>query len=883
MKKKLISLALAISMILSVSGISIGVDASDTGEVSEHTRLIEALGINEGIEKREDDALTRAEFAAMAVRLINANAQYEALFEDVTEDALFAKEIAAAKKLGVANGVSETQFAPSSPVTYGQAVKMIVSALGLDMPAMVGGGYPTGYYVVAKNLDILGAVSYGHDKPLTYADAKALIYNALLSNFVDVSSVKIDNPDSVLYYKETDVRVITKFFSCYAEEGIAWTAGKASMHIGEGKEDEIEVNGKKFIYSGSDIQSYLGLKVTVIYDKYYKALAVIESSDNKVYELKKDDIKEYTGSYISYYTSDNKVKKYIFDSGYTKLRNWRVTTENGFNFGDGKIVLIDNNLESGIDVVHIQSPDTIFVSSVSDGTVYDKNKEKPVKIEDALVIANGKDRKFATVDELLPNMILSVYKDSLGNVTYAEAGYNIHHGATIESLEANFVTIDDCAYEKSEYFKKYYNDKDIEVGSRITAYFDNLGKIAAIEKYAGQGIGGMDYGYLLGAKFDGSFGEVKLNILTADNEKVTFSLKSKVIVDGVPMGSSSQSLKDALINPTTGRCAYMLIKYSADEDKNITRIDTPIFRTSEKFEEKYAESEWTVDDSLTCFVEKGKAMYRGTGNLFPYCIYGSPVVFEVPRDLATNPNEIYEDDLFTVRQKNFTDNDKVTVDLYDYDQGFAPAAIVNYAAEGSGISPMDVKLDSPVAFVNNVTRALDSEGEKTYAITLFKDGTEQKFFLSSNIVPYFEEKHLIPEKGDVMQYATDGLGNIAGINLIKYNKTTGLFSIDFSKTGDTILSQNTFISGKMYSVSSTHIGFKAASKPGPFSGVDPNNDIVFKSSSGQKYVIYDIEKDEMRVGTFADVKTILSVGEDEASDVIMYLSWSNPQIIGVYH
>lgn len=883
MKKKLISLALALSMIMSVSGISLVAEASGEKNISEHTTLIEALEINKGIEKAEGDTLARAEFVAMVVRLINADAQYETLFDDITEDAPFAKEVTAAKKLGVANGVSERMFAPSSPVTYGQAVKMIVSALGLDMPAMVGGGYPTGYYVVAKNLDILTSTPYGNDKPLTYADAKELIYNTLLSKYVDVSSVKFDTPDSVLYYKETDEKVITKFFSCFTKEGIVWTAGKATMHLDEGKDEEFEVDGEKFIYKGDDILEYLGLKVTVVYDKYYKVLAVIKSSDNKVCELKKEDIKEYTGSYISYYTEDNKVKKYNFDSGYTKLRNWRVTKENGFSFGDGKIVLIDNDMKSGFDVVHIQSPDTIFISSVSNGTVYDKNKEKPVKIEDTLVIANGKDRKFATVDELLPNMILSVYKDSLGNVTYAEAGYNIHHGATIESLETNFVTIDGVPYEKSSYFKENYKDKDIEVGSRITAYFDSLGKIAAVEKYSGSGVGGMNYGYLLGAKFDGSFGEVKLNILTADNEKVAFSLKSKVIVDGVPMGSSSQSLKDALINPTTGRCAYMLIKYSADEDKNITRIDTPIFRTSEKFEEKYAESEWAVDDSLTCFVEKGKAMYRGTGNLFPYCIYGSPVVFEVPRDLATNPNEIYEDDMFTVMQKNFTDNDKVTVDLYDYDQGFAPAAIVNYAAEGSGISPMDVKLDSPVAFVNNVTRALDSEGEKTYAITLFKDGTEQKFFLSSNIVPYFEEKNLVPEKGDVMQYATDGLGNIAGINLIKYNKTTGLFSIDFSKTGDTILSQNTFISGKMYSVSSTHIGFKAASKPGAFSGVDPNNDIIFKSSSGQKYVIYDIEKDEMRVGTFADVKTILSVGEDEASDVIMYLSWSNPQIIGVYH
>lgn len=882
MKKKITSLVMAVAMILSVSATVSGADVNDAS-YEESTKLLSALEIDKGIEKGDDDALTRAEFVAMAVRLINADSQFEAVYDDVTEETPFAKEIATARKLGVANGVGEKTFAPSSLVTYGQAVKMIISSLGLDKPAVVGGGYPTGYYVVARNLDILSDVSYGHDKPLTYKDAKALIHSTLLSNFVDVESVKIDTPESVLYYKETDTKVITKFFSYYVEEGVAWTSGRATMHLGVGKDDEIEVDGEKFIYQGDDIQSYLGLKVTVVYDKYRKAIAVIKSSDNKVYELKKEDIKEYTGSYISYYTPDNKVKKYTFDSGYTKLRNWRVTTENGFNFDDGKIVLIDNNLESGIDVVHIQSPNTIFISSVSDNTVYDKNGEPGVTIEDAVAIVNGKDKKFARADELLPNMILSVYKDNDENVTYAEAGYNIHHGATVESLETNYVTIDGTLYEKSAYFKKYYNDKDIEVGSRITVYFDNLGKIAAIEKYSGQGVGGMNYGYLLGAKFDGSFGDVKLNVLTAQNVKETFSLKSKVIVDGVPMSASSDSVKNALINPNTGRCAYMLIKYSADEDKNITRIDTPSFRTEEKFEEKYAESDWSVDNSLTCFVEKGKAMYRGTGNFFPYCIYASPVVFEVPKDLARFPDLVYDAELFSVRQKGFTDNDKVTLDLYDYDAGFAPAAIVNYSMEGSGISPVDVKIGSPVVFVNNVTKALDAEGEKTYAITVFKDGKEEKLFIASGIVPYFEDKDLIPSKGDVMQYEPDGFGNIAGINLIKYNKETGVFNIDFSKTGDTIISQNTFVSGKIYSVSPTHIGFKASSKPSPFSGVDLNNDIIFKSSSAQKYVIYDVEKDEMRAGTYADVKTILSVGEDEASDVIMFLDWSHPKIIGVYN
>ena len=53
--------------------------------------------------------------------------------------------------VGVTGGIGNGMFGPEDPVTYEQAVKMIVSALGYDLVANNKGGYPTGYLAVASS------------------------------------------------------------------------------------------------------------------------------------------------------------------------------------------------------------------------------------------------------------------------------------------------------------------------------------------------------------------------------------------------------------------------------------------------------------------------------------------------------------------------------------------------------------------------------------------------------------------------------------------------------------------------------------------------------------------------------------------------------------
>lgn len=74
--------------------------------------------------------------------------------------------------------LSDTEFGAENPVTFNQAVKMLVSMLGYQAKAEEGGGYPDGYIAVAGGLGILEGADIA-DRELTRAEAAGLIYSSL--------------------------------------------------------------------------------------------------------------------------------------------------------------------------------------------------------------------------------------------------------------------------------------------------------------------------------------------------------------------------------------------------------------------------------------------------------------------------------------------------------------------------------------------------------------------------------------------------------------------------------------------------------------------------------------------------------------------------------
>jgi hypothetical protein len=81
---------------------------------------------------------------------------------------------------GFIAGMSDTEFDPDANVTYVQAQKMLVSAIGYETFAQGQGGWPTGYKTYAASLDITKGISGIKDSTeLTRAQVAQMIDNAM--------------------------------------------------------------------------------------------------------------------------------------------------------------------------------------------------------------------------------------------------------------------------------------------------------------------------------------------------------------------------------------------------------------------------------------------------------------------------------------------------------------------------------------------------------------------------------------------------------------------------------------------------------------------------------------------------------------------------------
>ena len=168
--KKSLALVLALIMVLSsFSFVSAAPDFSDVAgtKYEDAVSRLELLNVLKGYPDgtfKPENTITRAEFAAVAVRVKGLAAVAEAAkglpsgFSDVPAGHWAAGYVGVAGSTGIVNGIGGGLFAPSAPVKYEEAVTMIVRALGYEVSAQTKGGYPFGYLIVAQEIGLLDGV-----------------------------------------------------------------------------------------------------------------------------------------------------------------------------------------------------------------------------------------------------------------------------------------------------------------------------------------------------------------------------------------------------------------------------------------------------------------------------------------------------------------------------------------------------------------------------------------------------------------------------------------------------------------------------------------------------------------------------------------------------
>lgn len=520
--KKRVSIAAMLIMLITIAfGAIVSADTfSDIGDSKYRDSIVtlSKLNVIDGYEDgtfKPEGTITRAEFTKMLVCVMGyedrpyfGNPQ----FADID---MWAKNyIITAYGLGIVNGMDDYTFAPEAPVTYVQAQKMMVCALGYTENAVDAGGWPDGYIQLAGSLKLKNDISgVANDAPAPRGAIAQLMYNALNvemkefknAQWVATEKTLLNDYLNVIKLKGTLVGVENNITSeCNVKLGNYQMSVKD--HLGE----EIVIHFKDYTQNVTDINKFIGNMITVYYreDKISGDKTLISIDDETVrnteIQINSEDILSYDGSTLSYYDSEDKRKTVKIDMNDTSVRyngkpvgesvridgneytlseilkEWLTPESSKFIYGDVK--LTDSGSDGTINFIQIYNYKTIVALQAPKTTDY--------RITDKLVSGN-----YLILDPTSPNYSFTIQKNgseievtsiTAGDVVlYAESLdgdlYTVYVTSktvkgTVETIDEDLIYINKTGYRKGsmcdDYINKNQSGRTIQVGVSGTFYTD---------------------------------------------------------------------------------------------------------------------------------------------------------------------------------------------------------------------------------------------------------------------------------------------------------------------------------------------------------------------------------------------------------------------------
>ena len=215
MKKQIAFVAAFVMLITTMFSNSVFAAFSDVQDDNRYRNAIITLsklsvidGYDDGTFKPEGE-ITRAEFTKMLIAALGYgdNTTEPTEFDDVTDH--WARHyIKTAYDMGIINGTGERTFEPDKPVTYEQALKMLVCTLGYEGYAIAAGGYPTGYVATANNDLALttNIVNQANSDPAKRQVIAQAVYNSLEVNLLEKNQQgKMEKTDKTILKDYLDV------------------------------------------------------------------------------------------------------------------------------------------------------------------------------------------------------------------------------------------------------------------------------------------------------------------------------------------------------------------------------------------------------------------------------------------------------------------------------------------------------------------------------------------------------------------------------------------------------------------------------------------------------------------------------------------------------
>lgn len=819
--KKVISSVAALTMVAS-SVAAFAVDFPDVESTASYAQAVQELSALDVISGYDDGTfgpdklVTRAEITKMIVDALAERSSAEAStestkFADVSADHWAKGYINQGVANGFIAGMSDTEFDPDANVTYVQAQKMLVSAIGYEIYAQAQGGWPTGYKTYAASLDITKGISGITDSTeLTRAQVAQMIDNAMDAPLCVIASWKTEwNGSKTPNLEVRDGKEGRAYETLFTEKHDAYKVyGRVTETSKTGSVDTDKVTFQvekadnfddeevkadspvsEDMYIGDSkadnyLRTYSQALIQKNDDDEFTILSIAAAAANKSVTVASEDFDENK-------STDEAL--YFFPAGTTKgSTKYQLDTTNG-------VTIYINGVESSKSIAELRDYldknetasvtlqketetgststsakyNTIMVSSYVTAIVdevIDKTNETSVnfdtyssgiqakmtvnKDDDNYTYSFKLDGKDIEAKDLQQNDVLNISYDTTGS--FKDSSFydvivtrNVVDGVKCTSINDSKgeYTIGGTKYKAAEGM-----DIDVETSTEYSLYLDHFGRIAKADENSVS----KNYGVLKNI-YKKAGGDYMAQIITKKGTEEEYKVDSDKVNEYATYLKYatfySDAKKENKIDTTT-----------KDWQSKVVAFDEPKYSTSQPKSVAYPTQvvEYSVSSSSNKITIKSvyndptsavDTEYKESGNkIGSVKMADSTVILDL--------SEVDTKDSYSV-VSSLNDGSPYTAYGYDKSKSDNTYRFVIITKGTSSVFNSETQLA-----IFNGSEVIDKDGDKT-AYNLVVNGEEKQFVLDDDVVITGNAGKTVAEdafdEGDVLVYATNSEGYISRI------------------------------------------------------------------------------------------------------------------------
>lgn len=817
--KKVISSVAALTMVAS-SVAAFAVDFPDVESTASYAQAVQELSALDVISGYDDGTfgpdklVTRAEITKMIVDALAERSSAEAStestkFADVSADHWAKGYINQGVANGFIAGMSDTEFDPDANVTYVQAQKMLVSAIGYETYAQAQGGWPTGYKTYAASLDITKGISGITDSTeLTRAQVAQMIDNAMDAPLCVIASWKTEwNGSKTPNLEARDGKEGRAYETLFTEKHDAYKVyGRVTETSKTGSVDTDKVTFQvekadnfddeevkadspvsEDMYIGDSkadnyLRTYSQALIQKNDDDEFTILSIAAAAANKSVTVASEDFDENK-------STDEAL--YFFPAGTTKgSTKYQLDTTNG-------VTIYINGVESSKSIAELRDYldknetasvtlqketetgststsakyNTIMVSSYVTAIVdevIDKTNETSVnfasgiqakmtvnKDDDNYTYSFKLDGKDIEAKDLQQNDVLNISYDTTGS--FKDSSFydvivtrNVVDGVKCTSINDSKgeYTIGGTKYKAAEGM-----DIDVETSTEYSLYLDHFGRIAKADENSVS----KNYGVLKNI-YKKAGGDYMAQIITKKGTEEEYK------VDSDKVNEYATYLKYATFYSDAKKENKIDTTTTKDWQSKVVAFDEPKYSTSQPKSVAYPEQvvEYSVSSSSNKITIKNGGVIAPTAADAEYKESGNKIgsVKMADSTVILDLSEVDTKDSYSVVSSL---NDGSNYVAYGYDKSKSDNTY-RFVIITEGTSSV-FNSETQLAIFNG-SEVIDKDGDKT-AYNLVVNGEEKQFVLDDDVVITGNAGKTVAEdafnEGDVLVYATNSEGYISRI------------------------------------------------------------------------------------------------------------------------